>query len=61
MGGRLFLFFLKNFMYLFWAVLGLHCCVQAFSGCDKRAPHRGGFSGCRVWALKRAASVVLAH
>ena len=23
------------FVYLFLAVLGLHCCVQVFSSCDK--------------------------
>ena len=39
-----FYFFLKNsflsvlflFIYLYWAVLGLHCCVWAFSGCGNR-------------------------
>ena len=29
--------FLKNkFIYLFLAVLGLHCCTQAFSSCGER-------------------------
>ena len=35
MSGRMF--FLKNkFIYLFLAVLGLHCCVRAFSSCSER-------------------------
>ena len=30
-------FFLTNlFIYLFLAVLGLHCCSRAFSSCGKR-------------------------
>ena len=28
--------FLKNLINLFLGVLGLHCCVQAFSSCDER-------------------------
>ena len=27
-----------NFIYLFVAVLGLHCCVRAFSSCGKWGP-----------------------
>ena len=29
-------FFKKNFIYLFMAVSGLCCCVQAFSSCGER-------------------------
>ena len=28
--------FLIKFIYLFLAVLGLHCCAQAFSSCGKQ-------------------------
>ena len=27
--------FFKNFIYLFLAALGLHCCTQAFSSCGE--------------------------
>ena len=45
--------FFKNFFILFLAVLGLHCCERAFSGCSEQGllpsggaqtSHRGGFS-----------------
>ena len=50
--------FLKKFIYLFMAVLGLHCCAWAFSSCGEqgllfvvrcgaRASHCSGFSCCR--------------
>ena len=29
-------FFLINFIYLFLAALGLHCCVRALSSCGER-------------------------
>ena len=29
-------FFLKLFIYLFLAALGLRCCAQAFSGCGEQ-------------------------
>ena len=32
----LFSFFKINFIYLFLAVLGLRCCVQAFSSCGEQ-------------------------
>ena len=32
----LFFLFLKKFIYLFMAVLGLHCCAWAFSSCGER-------------------------
>ena len=57
-------------MYLFMAVLGLRCCMRAFSSCSEREPcsscavqtsHCGGISCCRVWALGTQASVVLMH
>ena len=56
-----FPFFLKKvFIYLSLAVLGLHCCAQAFSSCWEwglfcsctvQASHCRSFSCCRVWAL----------
>ena len=56
------------FIYFFLAVLGLRCCVRAFSSCGKRellflerASHCGGFSCCGAWALGMWASVVVAH
>ena len=54
----------------FLAVLGLHCCTQAFSSCRERgllsscgawASHRGGFSCCGAQALDTQASVVAAQ
>ena len=51
------------------AVLGLCCCVRAFSSCDEpgatlhcggRASHCGGFSCCEARALGARASVVVA-
>ena len=35
----------KKCIYL-WAVLGLCCCLRAFSSCSVRVSHCGGFSGC---------------
>ena len=32
----LLLFLINKFIYLFFAVLGLPCCVQAFSSCSER-------------------------
>ena len=32
----LFFFFFNLFIYLFLAVLGLRCCVRAFSSCSER-------------------------
>ena len=54
--------FFKFFIYLFiLAVLGLHCCVRAFSSCGVRATHYSGFSCCGTWALGMRASVVAAR
>ena len=53
-------FFKKSFiclfihLILFLAGLGLHCCVQAFSGCGAQASHCSGLSYCRAWALRYA-------
>ena len=53
----------------FLAVLGLHCCTQAFSRCREQAllshwgvktSHCGGFSCCRAQALGAQGSVVAA-
>ena len=51
-------------------MLGLHCCVRAFSSCDEQGLLfvavrglliAGGFSCCRARALGTRASVVVAH
>ena len=56
------------------AMLGLRCCMRAFSSCSERgllfivvhrlliavASHCGGFSCCGAWALGTWASVVVA-
>ena len=34
----LYIRFLKKFIYLFMAVLGLRFCVRAFSSCGERGP-----------------------
>ena len=39
------------YTYLFLFVLGLCCCMWAFSSCDVRASHCSGFSSCGAWAL----------
>ena len=54
--------FLKLFLFIYLlAVLGLQCCMQAFSSCSKWgllsgynawASHCSGFSPCRAQALK---------
>ena len=55
--------FLKNFIYLFMAALGLHCSGQVFSSfskwgllssCDVQASHCCGLSCCRAQALGHA-------
>ena len=55
------LLFKKSIFNVFMAVLGLRCCVKAFSscgeqgllsGCGAPASHRGGFSCCRAQALE---------
>ena len=57
-------------IYLFLAVLGLHCCWWAFSSCSEqglrsscgaRASHCGGFSCFRAQALGPVGSVVAKH
>ena len=65
MGGRyiilLYFFkgnFLKLFIYLFMAVLGLRCCTRAFSSCSERGLLFVAEPG---WALGAWASVVVAH
>ena len=52
------------------AMLGLRCCMQAFSSCGELglaalrrgewASHCSGFSCCGAWALGMRASVVVA-
>ena len=53
-------FFNYLFVYFTLTVLGLHCCVRAFSGCGEQglltscgawASHGNGFSCCRAQAL----------
>ena len=59
---RYLFFFLNNFVYYVWlcwvftAVPGLPLGVAGW--CPVGAAHRGGFSGCRSWALGARASVV---
>ena len=57
------------FIYLFLAVPGLCCCMQAFSNCrwfgllsscSVWASHRGGPFCCGAWALGAQASGVMA-
>ena len=57
-------------IHYFLAVLGLHCCMQAFSGCGEqglrssfrmRASHCDGFSCCRAQALIMQVSVVVVY
>ena len=54
------IFFKFFFLSFFMAVLGLHCCVQAFSSCSESGllsscgawvSHCSGFSCCRAQAL----------
>ena len=61
--------FLKNFIYLFLAVLGLRCCMWAFSSCGEWGLLFIALCGlfiavvslcCRAWALGVRASVVVA-
>ena len=52
-----FIFIFLLFIYLFLAVLGLHCCVQAFSSCGEE----GLLSCCGAQALGPTGSVVLVH
>ena len=65
-------FFLNKFTYfylLFFAVLGLCCCMRAFSSCSEqallccgvRASYCSGFSCCGARALGMWASVVVTH
>ena len=63
------LFFKIYLIYLFLAVLGLHCCVWAFSSCGGGATLGYGCTGfllqwllcCRAQALGVWASVVAAR
>ena len=67
---HLFIFLINLFIYLYLAVLGLRCCVQAFSSCGEwgatlrcsaRASYCHGFCCCRAPALGARASVVVAR
>ena len=58
------------FIYIFFAALGLHCCMQTFSSRGEPgllssygvwASHCGGFYCCKAQALGVWASVVVAH
>ena len=62
--------FLKAVFIYVLAVLGLHCCLRAFSHCGKQgllpscsaqASHCGRFSCCGEWALGTQASVAALH
>ena len=60
---------LKKFIYLFLALLGLHCCARAFSSCSERGLLFVVVQGlliavasrCGAWALGTQASVVVAR
>ena len=67
---QFFIFLINLFIYLFLAVLGLHCCVRAFSSCGERGLLFVAVCGllivvaslcCGAWALDTQASVVVAH
>ena len=58
-------FLLKKIYFIFLVVLGLCCCLQAFSSyskcgllssCSVPASYRGGFSCCRAQALEHRLS-----
>ena len=60
--------YFKFYFYLFFTVLGLHCCTQAFCSCGKwgllsscgvQASHCSGFSCCKVQALGSWAQLIL--
>ena len=64
------LFLSLSFIYVFLAVLALHCCPQAFSSCGEQGPpsgygaqasHCSGISRCAANALGLQGSVVVAH
>ena len=66
----LFSFFFFSFIYLFLALLGLRCCVWAFSSCVEREllfiPVRGLLTAvasliAELGGLGSRASVVVAH
>ena len=62
-------FFINYSIYLFLAVLDLHCCTWAFSSCkwgllsscSVWVSHCDGFSCCRAQALGCVGSAVVAH
>ena len=60
--------YLKTFLFIYLAVLGLHCCACAFSSCGKRrllssggawASHCSGFPYCRACVLGAGALLPL--
>ena len=63
------MYFFKEFLNLFLAVLGLHCCVGfslimasgGHSSHGAQASHCGGFSCCGARALGVQASVAVVH
>ena len=65
----MFSFLFLNFIYLFLAALGLHCCVWAFSGCGEWGLLFVVVHGlvlvvasrCGAWALGTQAPVVVAR
>ena len=67
--GICFIFLFPKNIYLFWAVLGLHWCAQAYSSCGKWgllssciarvASHCGGFSWSGAQALGRTGFLVV--
>ena len=60
--------YLKTYLFIYLAVLGLHCCACAFSSCGKRrllssggawASHCSGFPYCRACVLGAGALLPL--
>ena len=61
-----YLFLFKKLIYLFLAVLGLHCYAQALSSCDESGllfvvMRSCGFSWWGAWGPGMQASVVATH
>ena len=62
--------FLNFIIYLFLAVLGIHCCAWAFSGCGEQgllsscsvqASHRSGLACCGARTLEHRPQVAVVH
>ena len=58
-----FSFFKKTYLFYFSTVVGLRCCMWAFSSCIAWSPHCGGFFCCAAQSLgvQASALIVAAH